>query len=333
MEFDIKHSALYFGQDEIDNAQSQREKNEDLQLAWQWLLAKPGDVIKERKAKDKNSEPEQVIKPELSQSGELISSAFRYRFAEDKSAGQRAVEILSSGFGLNDKATLLETVIDIVTVAQAFEMMRDLLPERDAWLANFSDFTNSLLENYESAGFIEQVWLITLKIASAVVLEDQSRFEEAVNQVKDVINTQLHPEGYFKPLSENPTTKEVAFKEMVLACGALTLASEVATQAGENLWKYENRGLGLNTAITYLVYYYFYPKKWRWGDEELTDEHTQAIFTESGAWIEISTGRVNPRGVELLLEEQRPFFSPHMGGLTTLSHIKMEKPWSFGLFG
>ena len=64
MGFEIKHSALYFGQSEIDNARSEREKNEDLQTAWQWLLAKPGDVIKERKAKDKDAEPEQVMKPQ-----------------------------------------------------------------------------------------------------------------------------------------------------------------------------------------------------------------------------------------------------------------------------
>ena len=333
MGFDIKHSALYFGQAEIDNARSEREKNENLQSAWQWLLAQPGDVVKEVKAKDKKSEPEQIVKPELSQAGELIESAFRYCFVEDKSAGQDAIDKLSSGFGLSDKANLLETVIDTVTVAQAFEMLRDIMPEGTSWLEDFSNFTDSLLENYEDAEFLEQLWLITLKMVSAVVLEDEERFKEAVADVKQVINTQLHPEGYFKPLSIKPETKEVAYKEMVLACGALTLASEAATQAGENLWKYENRGSGLNTAVTYLVYYYFYPDKWRWGDEDLSVEHTEAIFADSGAWIEISTGRVNPRGVELLLEEQRPFFSPHMGGLTTLSHIKMGKRWRFGLFG
>lgn len=331
--FDIKHSALYFGQAEIDNAQSQREKNDDLQTAWKWLLAKPGDVIKEREAKDKDAEPEQVIKDELSQAGELIEAAFRYRFTDDDSAGKLATDILATGFGLTDKASLLETLLDTVTVAHAFEMMRDFLPETDVWLKDFSDFTDSLLENYDEASFVEQLWLITVKIVSAVVLEDKSRFDEGVDMVKQVINTQLHPEGYFKPLSIEPGTKEVAYKEMVLACAALSLASEAATQAGENLWKYENRDVGLNTAITYLVYYYFYPAKWRWGDDELTDAHTQAIFTDYGAWIEISTGQVNPRGVELLLEEQRPFFDPYTGGLTTLSHIKMERRWRFGLFG
>ena len=148
-----------------------------------------------------------------------------------------------------------------------------------------------------------------------------------------MINTGVHPEGYFKLLVVNATDKESAFKDMVLACAALTLAAEAASQAGENLWQYEKRDVGLNTSVTYLVYYYFYPDKWRWGEGEMSDEYTQAIFTDIGAGLEISNRRVNPRGVELLLEDQRPFFNAYMGGLTTLSHIKTEKPRYFGLFG
>ena len=87
--------------------------------------------------------------------------------------------------------------------------------------------------------------------------------------------------------------------------------------------------MSLNTAVTYLVYYYFYPEKWRW-DEQISREDTERLFRQYGAWLEIATSRANPRGVELLLEEQRPCFGPLVGGLTTLSHSETVKRRRFG---
>ncbi|MEO1286241.1 MAG: alginate lyase family protein [Chloroflexota bacterium] len=333
MTFDVTHFGLYFTQADVDNAQSQRDKQEDLQSAWQWLLASSGDVIKERKPKDKNAEPEQVIKPDLDDAGQLINATLRYRLNNNHDAGEFASQMLMSGFGLSDSSTLFETITTTLLVAHAFEMLRDNLPNTEGWLARFATFTDSLSQAEADANTIEQFWLLALKTASAIVLEDKSRFDEAITSYKEIIDTQIHPEGYFKPLSQMAETKESAFREMVLACAALTLTAEMATHAGENLWNYENRDVGLNTSITYLVYYYFYPDKWRWGNDDLTEDHTQAIFADLGAWIEISTRRVNPRGVELLLDDQRPFFNAYMGGLTTLTHFKTERPKRFGIFG
>lgn len=333
MDFPITHVGLYFGQTEIDNAQSQREKQDDLQTAWQWLLADAGDIIKERKPLQKDADPVQVIKPALSAEQALIENAFRYRFADDTQAGQSAAQFLQDEFQLADQATLFETITQALLAAHAFEILRDLMPDADKWLGNFADFTASLLQADESASYQEQLWLITLRIVSGIILDDASRFEEGTALFRHVIDNDVHPEGYFKHLVADVKEKEVAFRDMVLACAALTLAAEAGAQAGENLWQYENRDVGINTAVTYLVYYYFYPDKWRWGEDELTEEQTQAIFTELGAWIDISTRRVNPRGVELLLEDQRPFFNAYMGGLTTLSHFETKKPKLFGLFG
>lgn len=333
MTFQTNHVGLYFAQSDIDNAQSQREKEEDLKVAWQWLLASDGRLLKERKPIQKNAEPIQVVKQALTASETLIQDAFRYRFADDTKAGQSAVKRLQAEFALADQATLLETIQYVLLLAHAFEMLRDLIPNTATWLQSFADFTGSLLDAYERASYQEKLWLMTLSVVSGVVLDDSKRFDAGVALFKEVIDTGVHPEGYFKLLVVNATDKESAFKDMVLACAALTLAAEAATQAGENLWQYEKRDVGLNTSVTYLVYYYFYPDKWRWGEGEMSDEYTQAIFTDIGAWLEISTRRVNPRGVELLLEDQRPFFNAYMGGLTTLSHIKTEKPRYFGLFG
>lgn len=329
----IEHLGLYFGQAEIDNAKSQRAKQDDLQSSWQWLLASDGEIIKERKPIEKDADPVQVIKPVLSTEQALIEQAFRYRFADDAQAGQSATEYLLNDFRLADRATLLETITHALLGAHAFEMVRELMPHADSWLGNFSDFTESLLQAYDEAPYLDKLWLITLSIASGVVLEDASRFEDGIALFRHVIDKDVHPEGYFKPLVTDAKVKETAFRDMVLACAALTLAAEAATQAGDNLWHYEKWDVGINTAVTYLVYYYFYPDKWRWGEDDLTEEQTREIFAQLGAWIEISTRRMNPRGVELLLEDQRPFFNAYMGGLTTLSHFKTEKPKRFGLFG
>ncbi len=329
----IEHLGLYFGQAEIDNANSQRDKQDNLQSAWQWLLASEGEIIKERKPLQKDADPIQVIKPALTAEQSLIEQAFRYRFADDIPAGESAAQFLQHDFKLADQATLLETITHTLLGAHAFEMLRDLMPNATHWLNVFADFTGSLLQAYDEASYQEKLWLIALSIVSGVVLEDAGLFENGTALFRHVIDNDVHPEGYFKPLVANATHKETAFGDMVLACAALTLAAEAATQAGENLWQYENRDVGINTAVTYLVYYYFYPDKWRWGEDDLTEEQTQAIFADLGAWIEISTRRVNPRGVELLLDDQRPFFNAYMGGLTTLSHFETKKPKLFGLFG
>lgn len=330
MPFQPQHIGLYFGQAEIDNAKSQRETNKDLQTAWQWLLASAGDVIKEHKPKEKDAEPEQVTKAQLTASGQLIEAAFRYRFADNEEAGQYAARVLNAGFGLTDQATLYETITNTLTAAHAFEMLRDVMNAN--WLQSFISYSDSLLQAYDDASHTEQLWLITLQLVTGVLADDQARFDAAVTKFYRVIDEDIHPEGYIKPVVKDVEESEIAFVGMVNACAALTLASEAATQAGVNLWQYENRDVGLNTAITYLVYYYFYPAKWRWGEDELTEEQTETIFSQIGAWIDIATYRVNPRGVELLLEDQRPFFNPYMGGLTTLSHSKTEKRKRRGIF-
>ena len=332
MSFQPTHVGLYFTQNDIETARKEREKNDDLQTAWQWLLATTGDVIKEKKPQNEDDEPQQVIKPTLSPLAQLLNDALRYRFAEDKTAGERAVQVLQGGIGLQDAATFFDTVLVTLGAAHAFEMLRGNIPNHRAWLASFETFSASLLQAADDVPYLEKLWLITLNIVSGVVLEDQTRFDTGVTAFRQVIDQDLHPEGYVKPLVVGENNSEVAFKGMVLACAALTLAAEAATLAGENLWQYENRDVGINTAVTYLVYYYFYPKKWRWGEDELTEDQTQAIFEQMGAWIEISTRRANPRGVEILLEDRRPFFNASMGGLTTLTHFQTERRKKRGIF-
>src|SRR5687768_2524717 len=88
MSFQIEHFGLYFARKQAEAAVKEREKNAILQKAWQCLIAKEGDVVFERKLK--NREPEQVLKKALSPLGDAIQSGFRYRFLNDETEAEKA---------------------------------------------------------------------------------------------------------------------------------------------------------------------------------------------------------------------------------------------------
>jgi hypothetical protein len=226
-----------------------------------------------------------------------------------------------------EQATLFETISTTVAAAHLAEMLHPFVSE--AWRAEYAELSATVLATEASP--LEKLWLIALTIVSGVVLEDEQRIEQGAAQFRKAVDEQIHPEGYLKPLVEGAKEAPPVFREMLLGLGALSLAAEAGEQIGLKLWNYELRDVGLNTAASYLVYYYFYPDKWRWGTG-LSEADTQANFAEYGAFMEMLTSHVNPRGVELLLEEQRPFFSPTLGGLTSLSHSTTAKR-KRGFFG
>ena len=318
MTFHPQHIGLYFGQTQIDEANKQRETDANLQDAWQWLLASPGEVVCEIKPLKKQDEPQIVYKPQLSAMDAAIAAAFRYCFDDDEASGQQAAQALTDT--LQDKNTLLATIMDTLAAAHLFEMMRPLTDE--AWCQPFAQYTDTLLQANHPT-YVEQVWLMTLGMVAGIVLEDEARVGQATQRFQQIVMEDIHPEGFVRPAVEK--VKSDSFRRMTLTVAALSLAAEAATQAGVDLWAYEHREVSVNTAATYLVYYYFYPEKWRWEDAGLSEEKTQAIFRQYGAFIEMLTYRTHPRGVELLLEQQRPFFSAAVGGLTTLSHSKTQK--------
>jgi hypothetical protein len=325
MKLQIKHYSLYFTEAQLETAIKEREKQEHLQAAWQWLKAAEGELLFERKSKERDAEPERVFKTRLSPVGQAIEAAFRYRFLGDEAEGVNAWDYLQSSLG--EQANPFGTISEAVAAAHLAEMLHPFVSQ--VWRKEYAEFTTDLLAG--EATPLEKLWLITLSIVSGIVLEDETRIEAGAEQFRKAVDEQIHPEGYIKPLVVEAKEAPPVFREMLLGLGALSLAAEAGEHLGLKLWNYERRDVGLNTAASYLVYYYFYPEKWRWGTG-LTEADTQAHFHEYGAFMEMLTSHVNPRGVELLLEECRPFFSPLLGGLTTLSHSKTEKR-KRGFFG
>lgn len=319
MTFKPEHIGLYFGQAQIEEAQKQREVDENLQTAWRWLLAKPEEVVQEIKADKQDEAPTLVRKPPLSGLDAAVVAGLCYRFADDKQAGQKASAFLESA--LQDQDSLLETVMETIAAAHIYEMLRPIAG--DKWRSQFAAYVDTLSVTDETP-YIERIWLMTLNMVAAIVLDDEQRFSQAVSQFRHIIDNDIHPEGYIKPLITPEPEEKATFKDMLLTVAALALAAEAATQAGVDLWAYEKREVGLMTVAPYLAYYYFYPEKWHW-KEIITEDETRQLFRQYGAFIEMVAYRGKLRGVELLLEEQRPLFSGLVGGLTTLTHSVVPK--------
>lgn len=327
---------------DTDNLRAAQQRDDDaLKLAWAWLEAPAGTVLREASTSD-DAQPDvpderQIIKPEVGLPGSIQLDALRYRFADDAAAGQRAADAL---LALQvDAHPSLQAAIGMAIMLADASLLLGGLPafeaQRAAFVNDWAGFAADLLQT--QAPIDDQYWQIALQIASGVMLGDATQLHTGVDAFRRVIDEHIHPEGYFKPLAEPEVTD--SFSRHVDAVRALTLAAEAATLSSVDLWGYARRDVSLNTAATYLVYYYFYPEKWRWRDELTTDDTAQ-VFAERGAFIEIVTYRGYPRGVELLLDEQRPLYDAFGGGLTTLTHYPTQKPRQrkkrgglFGLFG
>lgn len=332
MSFQPEHIGLYFGQSHIKLTQEQHKKHSDLQIAWQWLLAESGEVVSEIKPKNKRDKVRTITKPTLDRAGQAIEAAFRYRFLDDDSEAEKAIAILQDSLKFYQRETLLETIQATLTAAHCFEMTREQFKEAEQWLNEFASFTDTLLKGAVDAPTLEQLWLIPLQVVRAIILEDEAQFEAGTALYRQAVDELIHPEGYLKLIVQDEKDAVKAYRDMTLACAALVLAAEAATQAGDNLQAYQNRDVSPNTAATYLVYYYFYPEKWQWG-EGLTQTDTERIFRDYGAWLEIIAHYQMPRGAEILLDQQRPFFNASIGGLTTLSHLKTQTKKRWRLFG
>ncbi|MDQ7025313.1 MAG: alginate lyase family protein [Anaerolineae bacterium] len=319
MVFQPEHIGLYFGQAQIDTAQKQREDDENLQTAWRWLLAKPEEVVREITVNKHDENPTLVRKPTLSALDAAVVAGVCYRFADDEQAGQKATVFLESA--LQDKSSFLETVMETIAAAHIYEMLRPIAG--DKWRGQFAAYVATLSATDETS-YLERTWLMTLNMVAAIVLDDEERFSQAVKQFQHIIDYDIHPEGYIKPVISPKPQETATFKDMLLTVAALALAAEAATQAGVDLWAYEKREVGLMTVAPYLVYYYFYPEKWHWKDTS-SEEETRQLLRQYGAFIEMVAYRGKPRGVEMLLEEERPLFSGLVGGLTTLTHGAVPK--------
>lgn len=296
------HYGLFFTLEHIKSSQKQRE-NGAVKVAWDML---------------ENS-------PRLNDENNLYWLAMLYRIYGDMDAGVAAIgHLISTNIPTNLEINLF-SLRDTLFKAHCFELLRDhpaCIEIAPAWLDAFSDQIALFNQMPHGMASLERFWLCAINLAAGVVLEDAVVFNTGVAAFKDLIAHQVHPDGYFKFVADRKD--ETTYLHHVMATAALALAAEIATNAGVNLWSFNHRGVSIVTAATYILYYYYFPDKWLWY-KGLTPDETQQIFRQYGAFIEIVNYHSPLRGVDILLDELRPLFDLQGGGLTTLTHARLQK--------
>ncbi|MCA9882410.1 MAG: alginate lyase family protein [Anaerolineae bacterium] len=314
------HYGLYFDEKAVTKVQASSDEQQQAALAF--LTASPGTVLHEVISHQTDEDVAlPIVRPELTPIGQALVDATAYRFLADAKAGGQAVAALQNGIGFAENDDLLAAIWEVVSISQVAEMVRDhpdFATFQAEWLAAYRQKVAELLQ--PEPGHLIHIWQITLRIVAAVVLEEEALFNEGVAQFRQIIDEEVHAEGYLKFIAKNKDGN--SFMYQLLGVAALTLAAEAATYAGEPLWQYEQRGVSLTTAVAYIVYYYFFPEKWHWGEEgsQPASQHVREAFTQYGAFVAIAEHRKQPRFAKELLEEMAPLFS-ELGGLTSLTHF------------
>lgn len=304
MAFQPRHDGLYFTQAQVETARKHLE-HEPFEAAWVLLREREFTGIESAQW-----------------------HALRWRFADDQNAGKGAVKSLldcvSTGF--DAKQTYFDAVRDLLTLAHAFEILRDgphMSSEASQEFRTLFQQHDDYLQTVEyDRSYIETLWQGLLSLVSGIVLEDETRFQKGVAAYQRTIG-HIHPRGYIPQLVE--ARDGGGLLRSVLAVSALTLMAEAAVHVGIDLWHYSERQVSIMTLFAYLPYYYHYPEKWPW-ESGATNEP----FTAYGGFLEIINQRANPKEMKAILYDLRPLYDPAGGGLTTLSHGLLPKR---GLFG
>ncbi len=301
------HCGLYFTDVHIRQARRHRAR-EPQKSAWDFLL-----------------EQEQTGAPAAIQWGGL-----RYRFDGDEAAGERAALALMEAEPPAEAAAPLEAMRAALVQAQNFEMLRDhpasTPARRSRWMESFAEQVMAFDRAASSLSPLESLWSGTLHLAAGIVLEREDWFNQGVENCRRTIDEAVRPEGYLPQAVEGRDGGSLY--RQILSTQALALSAEMAAHAGFDLWAYAARGVSVKTACAYLLYYYYYPEKWRW-DDGMEAEAPRWFRQHAGFW-EMLNHRAPLKNASLMLDELRPVYDPAGGGLTTLSHGSAARR---GLFG
>ncbi len=321
--FESRHYGLYFSEAQGKRAHEERD-TEPLRSAWEALRRRRPTTL-------------------LLQAQQ---EALLYRLAGDEDAGARALRsLLAAEQEAPNCVGPLAQVVALLTEAQCHELLHDhpAFTARAAWLQGYAERVRARLTADAELLHVERMWLNALRLASAIVLEDEGRFTMACDVFRDCVQHDLHFDGYIRAAAQGKRGGSLG--RMLLTAQALALCAEAATLAGEPLWRFDDRGVSALTPIPYLLYYYWYPEKWRWdGDSEPDEvpqegagapreEEARELYRRHAGMWELAQARSPSRDVQLLLDELRPVFDEWGGGPLTLTHANVRKTSGRRLFG
>lgn len=259
--------------------------------------------------------------------------AFRYRFNMDERAGKLAIEALMKAIDapLSDDVTYLHSVAETIMLTQSFEMLRDhggfAYGEQIRFLNTLQMRVSSLSASPYKDTQVENLWMALLVMAAGVAVEQEDIFRLGVEVFERTVRDEVSPRGFIARAVEGRDGGNLY--RQLLSSSALVLMAELAAHAGVDLWNYVVRGVSVVTTAIYPIYYFYTPEKWEW-DAGITPDESQLLFRRYGGYLEIVNRRTRHRDLKPVLEDLRPLYDPHGGGLTTLTH---GVPFKRGLFG
>lgn len=322
--FDPRHVGLYFSEAQAERARERRD-SEPLSSAWQ--------ALRQRRP--------------TTATGQMLQQALLYRLAGDLEAGVRALEALpaAAGEAVNSVGHFAQ-IAGLLLQAQCHELLHDhpSFSWRGAWLKDYAGRVQARLAQEEGLLHVELTWQNLLRLAGAIVLEDEARFQQACDLFQECVRRDLHFDGYIRKSAAGQRGGSLG--RMLLTAQALTLCAEAATHAGESLWDYDARGVSALTPTPYLLYYYWYPEKWRWdgeldgeavpqeGDGAPLAEEARALYRRHAGLWELAQTRSPSPDRQQLLDELRPVYDAQGGGPLTLTHaLVKDVPSGRRLFG
>ncbi len=309
MTFRPQHFGLYFTHDQITAARRNRDR-EPFRTAYLML-------------NDREQTGSEVA----------LWGAFRYRFNEDERAGEIAAAALMRAIDVppSDDVTYLDTVAQTIMHVQAFEMLRDhralSYAEQVRFLNTLQMRISSLSQSPYKDTQVENLWMALLVMATGVAAEHEETFQLGVEVFERTIRDEVSPRGFI-PKAVQGNDGGSLYRQ-ILSSSALVLMAELASNAGVDLWSYSVRGVSVVTTALYPIYYFYTPEKWQW-DKGVTVDETQMLFRRYGGYLEMLNRHTQHRDLRPVLEDLRPIYNAHSGGLTTLSH---GLPVKRGLFG
>ena len=304
-----RSAGLYFSASDLQLARDNLDR-EPLRAAFPLLDSRPADPL----------EAAQIL-------------ALNYLFRQDSTGGDTALDLLRAQ-DFSNKANLdLPAIKRQLGWLSVMAMLRGHPRWQSAAEPSLSVIGRrapGILQSGGDACPLRLSWLAAVSMAAGILRDVNRTYQRAADIYRRLVDAHIHPEGYFKGIVDIDGAKETYAAQFSATC-ALVLMAEMAGGAGDDLWNYNNRAVSINTAAAYTYYYYFFPEGWKW-ESDLTRETTIALMRREGAFFEMVNRRAPLRGIEQLFAEQRPMFSAHGGGLTTLTHglaAPKKKRWLF----
>ena len=256
---------------------------------------------------------------------EAYLAALGYRFDGDIESGQRALQALvMSDLGAGTMGVRIILLSSRRSDGWARWLCSLIIPrwaaQESALLGATEAHIDALNHSQEPADLLRDFWLGALNMAAGIILDSADHRERAAALYRRAVDQHIHPEGYLKGIVDRENSR----RQLRIATVRGLRSGQSCGDGGAR----RPRSLVLQQSCRHAHHrrhLYFLllllPGKMALGTGIDTRTHAELRCEREGAFHGAGQSRRHElHGIEQLLAEQRPFFCPWAGGLTTLTH-------------